>query len=202
MQFYPLCSDTFALISKMHFSQPVREELYVKDKLPRRTDFFFNNTRDAHRRQDILSGCFHFERSDDMSNIFHVPALSLDLNRKPFSLTGRQKQKLRSLIRKECCNYDSWYDECLGPCGHSGKPCMQMDADQLICRWLEHAVLPLDRDLQAEIIRDPSRKHCVRCGVWFLPGSNRALYCPTCASKVKKEHKRESARKRRERPSL
>lgn len=141
---------------------------------------------------------FTFERSDVMSNLFHVPALSLDLNRDPFPLTGRQKQKLRSLIRKECCNYDPCYAECLGPDGQSEAPCMQMDADHLICRWLEHAVLPLDPILQAEIIRDPSRKHCVRCGAWFLPGSNRALYCPTCASQVKKEHKRKTAIKRRQ----
>ena len=185
-------------MSKMHSAVPVWEELYVKDKLPLQADHLCYK-RGAHTAGQIFCPAFSLERGFFMSNIFHVPALTLDLNRSPYPLTGRQKQKIRSLIRKECCNYDSWYDECLGPEGHGGSPCKQMGNDHLICRWMEHAILPLDPALQAEIIRDPSRKHCVRCGSWFLPGSNRALYCPTCASQVKKEHKRKSARKRRER---
>ena len=127
----------------------------------------------------------------------HLPALSRDIDREPYTLTRMQRKKIRSLIQTECCNYDSWYGECLCPDGHDGTTCIQLEADRLVCRWMEHAVLPLDPELHGAIFKDPSRRHCARCGGWFLPGSGRALYCPTCASQVRKEHKKVSARKRR-----
>lgn len=127
----------------------------------------------------------------------NIPALSHNTDREPYPLSRMQKNKIWSLIRAECCNYDPCYGECLCPDGHDGTACIQLVDDHLVCRWMEHAVLLLDPALRAEIFKDPSRRHCARCGSWFLPGSGRALYCPTCASQVRKEHKKVSARKRR-----
>ena len=131
------------------------------------------------------------------SMYLNIPPLTKNAACTPYQLTGKQRKKIRSLIHKECCNYDSWYRECLGPDRADDGSCIQLGADHLACRWMEHAVLPLDPELHAKIIRNPAKKHCIRCGSWFLPGSGRALYCPSCANQVRKEHKRDSARKRR-----
>ena len=127
----------------------------------------------------------------------NVPPLSRDFEGQPLKLTAGQRKRIRSLILRECCNYDSGYKECLGPDRADDGACSQLGNDRLICRWMEHAVLPLDPELHAKIIQDPVKKHCVRCGTWFIPGSGRALYCPSCAKQIRKEHKRDSARKRR-----
>ena len=148
-------------------------------------------------REELISGKENCEMNTMCLNI---PPLSKDSLGEPYRLSGKQKKMIRSLVRKECCNYDSWYGECLGPDRAEDGSCIQLASDHLVCRWMEHAVLPLDPALCSEIVRTGDRKRCKRCGSWFFPGSNRALYCPTCAAQVRKEHKRESARKKRQKP--
>lgn len=133
-----------------------------------------------------------------MNSIYqNIPPVTKDYEGQSLRLTAGQRKRIRSLILRECCNYDSWYKECLGPDRADDDTCSQLGNDRLVCRWMEHAVLPLDPELHAKIIRDPAKKHCTRCGRWFIPGSGRALYCPSCAEQIRKEHKRNSARKRR-----
>ena len=133
-----------------------------------------------------------------MSQEMHVlPPISRDGDGKLFTLTASQRKRIRSLIRKECCNYDAEHGECLLLNDGCGCTCPQMISYQILCRWFNHAVLPADETLYAEIVRDPNRRRCASCGAAFLPGSNRAKYCPVCRRKVHRKQKTESERKRR-----
>lgn len=38
-------------------------------------------------------------------------------------------------------------------------------------------------------------QNCQRCGKGFIPGSNRAKYCPECAKRAEKENHRRRQRK-------
>lgn len=64
----------------------------------------------------------------------NIPALSHNTDREPYPLSRMQKNKIWSLIRAECCNYDPCYGECLCPDGHDGTACIQLVDDHLVCR--------------------------------------------------------------------
>ena len=99
---------------------------------------------------------------------------------------GPQLRQVRSLIRKRCCNFDGGacliFDVC--PQWHSGA---------LVCKWFRYAVLPNDPALETALLNGicPTRR-CAVCGAVFLPGSNRAKYCPRCA--VKRRQEKEAVR--------
>ena len=126
-----------------------------------------------------------------------LPPISRSGEGKLFTTTPQQRKKIRALIRKECCNYDAEHNECILLDDGEGCTCPQMISGQILCRWFNHAVLPNDSSLYAEVIRDPSRRKCVVCGTVFLPGSNSAKYCPVCRKRVHRKQKTESERKRR-----
>lgn len=130
-----------------------------------------------------------------MNHPTHVlPPISRDGSDRLFACNPKQKKKIRSLIRRECCNYDATHDVCLAL---NDSTCPQMISNQILCRWFNHAVLPAEETLFAEIIRDTPRKHCASCGKEFVPGSNRARYCLQCRRKVHRFQKTASEQKRR-----
>lgn len=110
-------------------------------------------------------------------------------------MTPTQASKIRSLVRKCCCNFnqgnclllDDGYEPCL---------CPQLITRSLICKWFREAVLPDDMQTHDEIILQQNAKICTECGARFIPGSNRARYCPDCAQRVRraKEAKRQRER--------
>ena len=110
-------------------------------------------------------------------------------------MTPTQASKIRSLVRKCCCNFnqgnclllDNGYEPCL---------CPQLITRSLICKWFREAVLPDDMQTHDEIILQQNAKICTECGARFIPGSNRARYCPDCAQRVRraKEAKRQRER--------
>ena len=57
---------------------------------------------------------------------------------------------------------------------------------ELVTTRFRAAVLPLDKELEAALFHRADRKHCSVCGAYFLPGSNRAKYCPDCAGRMKR----------------
>ena len=105
--------------------------------------------------------------------------------------TGRQLRQVRSLIRKRCCNFDG------GACLLFDDPhcniCPQWHSGALVCKWFRSAVLPNDPALETSLLNGirPTR-HCAVCGITFVPGSNRAKYCPKCA--VKRRQEKEAVR--------
>lgn len=105
----------------------------------------------------------------------------------------RQYRRARRLVH-ECCNYDC--GNCLALDDGEECVCVQSISYSLLCRWFKAAVLPLDKELEAALFHRADRKHCSVCGAYFLPGSNRAKYCPDCAVRVRRKKEAERQRKR------
>ena len=105
-----------------------------------------------------------------------------------------QHRKARRLVH-ECCNYDQ--GNCLLLDRGDGCVCVQRISYSLLCRWFQTAVLPLDHELYAMLFCKPGVKRCCLCGRLFVPRSNRAKYCPSCALRMKRHMARERKRKQR-----
>jgi hypothetical protein len=126
-----------------------------------------------------------------------LPPISTKDNGELYEITPEQKKKVKQLIRKECCNFDTELGECMVLGDGYGCRCPQMISDYILCRWFNHAVLPLEPFLYAGVLTDHGNKKCVVCGMQFLPRSNSTKYCPVCRRKVHRKQKTESERKRR-----
>ena len=126
-----------------------------------------------------------------------LPPISRDGRGKLYTLPPKQRRKAKQLIRSECCNYDAAYGECFLLDDGCGCVCPQIISSQILCRWFNHAVLPMDSSLYAELIRDPSRRKWEICEAALIPGANSAKYCPECRKRVHRKQKTESERKRR-----
>ncbi len=105
----------------------------------------------------------------------------------------QQYHTARRLVHS-CCNYD---------CGNcllldDGEECIcpQSITYSLICKWYRVAVLPLDAGLCAALLYRDRMKPCAICGSYYVPKSNRAKYCPTCAVAVRRKKEAERQRKR------
>lgn len=115
--------------------------------------------------------------------------------RKAKSLSPKQVKRVHRLVRKECCNFDN--GNCIllddgEPC-----PCPQLISCSLLCRWFSDAVLPLDRELFAELYAPEEKRRCIVCGSPFASKSNHAKYCPDCRKKITRKQAAERMRKKR-----
>ena len=68
----------------------------------------------------------------------------------------------------------------------------------LLCRWFRAAVLPQDKELETALFHRMNAKRCAVCRALFIPGSNRAKYCPECAARMKRINAAKRKRKQRE----
>ena len=112
-----------------------------------------------------------------------------------YRMTPAQRKRANALIRRECCNYAD--GNCIALDDGDACACPQKISSSVCCKWFRWAVLPLDGTLEAEIFRGKELKRCAVCGGVFVPKSNRAKYCPGCATRVHRRQKTESERKRR-----
>ena len=110
-------------------------------------------------------------------------------------MNERQRRRAKRLIRRLCANYDG--GNCLPLDDGDLCPCPQLLTPVLICKYFRAAVLPDDRELCAEIMRETSSRKCHICGAPVLSRSNAAKYCPTCALR---ERRRRDAERKRNRP--
>ena len=114
------------------------------------------------------------------------------LERKPdgslYHMTPAQRKQANALIRRECCHCDD--GNCMVLDDGDACTCPQTISYTVCCKWFLWAVLPLDKALEAEIYRGTDLKRCAVCGAAFIPCSNRAKYCPDCATGV---HRRRNA---------
>ena len=111
-------------------------------------------------------------------------------------LNEAQYRKVKKLTRRLCANNDGGCCLLLD----DGDPCVCVQAISfsLLCRYFREAVLPADRELCADIMRQhDTRKKCELCGKPFHARSNRAKYCDACA--VLAARRKACERKRRER---
>ena len=109
-------------------------------------------------------------------------------------LTPSQRSRCNRLIKRLCANYDD--GNCLVL--DDGEPCVcpQTISYSLLCRYFRNAVLPVEKELSADIFKQRTH-HCAECGTAFVPNSNRQKYCLSCSKKVHRRQKNESARKRK-----
>ena len=80
----------------------------------------------------------------------------------------RQYRRARKLVH-ECCNYIN--GNCIALDDGEECVCVQSISYSLLCRWFRATVLPQDKELETAL---------------FIPGSNRAKYCPECAARMKR----------------
>ena len=92
----------------------------------------------------------------------------------------RQYRRARRLVH-ECCNYID--GNCIALDDGEECVCVQSISYSLLCRWFRTAVLPQDKELETAL---------------FIPGSNRAKYCPECAARMKRINAAKRKRKQRE----
>lgn len=108
-------------------------------------------------------------------------------------MTYQQYRAARKLVH-QCCNYAE--GNCLALSGWDTCVCVQSISYSLLCRWFRAAVLPQDTSLCAALFYRDQMKPCAICGGSFVPKSNRAKYCPHCASVVRRKKEAERQRKR------
>ena len=91
----------------------------------------------------------------------------------PPRMTEAQLRRARRLIRSLCANCNGGncllLDDGYEPC-----PCPQMLTCSVLCRYFRAAVLPADRELQAEIMAD-SRRRCRECRRPFVPKDRKSV---------------------------
>lgn len=104
-----------------------------------------------------------------------------------------QFRTAQRLVR-ECCNYH--YGDCLLLDDGESCVCIQSISFSLLCRYFRLAVLPLDETLEAELLHKHAHGSCVRCGKAFMPKSNRAKYCSSCAVTARKSREAKRQRER------
>jgi hypothetical protein len=119
------------------------------------------------------------------------------------------KRKIQALVRDSCANYDG-DGLCLLEGSDGCRVCRYFrsnDRERNRCRYFETAVLPADPSLENEYRREldalssiaattPTHR-CARCNEPFVKRSNRAKFCDDCRAIVRRDQKREHARKRR-----
>lgn len=108
----------------------------------------------------------------------------------------QQHRRVRRLVHK-CCNYDDGF--CIALDDGEKCVCVQSISYSLICQWFRAAVLPMDKELEAALFPHLGTKQCAECGKRFVPGSNRAKYCPDCTATMKRRNATKRKRKQRAR---
>ncbi|HIY36648.1 MAG TPA: cysteine-rich VLP domain-containing protein, partial [Candidatus Paraprevotella stercorigallinarum] len=116
------------------------------------------------------------------NNLKKLPPLERKPDGSLHRMTPAQRKRANALIRRECCSYDS--GNCIVLDDGDTCICPQTISFSVCCKHFRWAVLPLDRTLEAEIFRDKDAKRCIVCRKAFVPGSNRAKYCPDYAASV------------------
>ena len=124
-----------------------------------------------------------------------LPDLERKQNGYLYQLTPSQHRKVKSIIYRECCSYED--GNCVEFDDGESHICVQCHTSSIICKWFRFAVLPLFKELEAEIFKNREVKRCVICGKQFVPKSNRSKYCQTCAVTVHRRQKTKSEQKRR-----
>ena len=98
-------------------------------------------------------------------------------------LTGRERQRIRRLVRAECANYDAEYG-CLpldSECYMFGKAF----SHGAMCIWFSNSVMPVDPELERIFIGriTPDTKPCTVCGKSF-PLNGRQAYCSDSCARI------------------
>lgn len=111
-------------------------------------------------------------------------------------LMPQQSRRTNALVKKECCNYDG--GNCILLDDGETCVCPQTISFSLLCKWFRAAVLPLDKDLYAELYAPEDKRQCAVCNSCFASSSNSVKYCPECRKRIQRRQAAERKRKQRE----
>lgn len=107
-------------------------------------------------------------------------------------MTPKQRIRANKLIRRMCANFMD------GECVCLDCECPQIISYSLLCKYFKRAVLPLDKELEAEVFNNRiSKSLCQRCGMVFTPSNNSQKYCVECRKNVCREQARLRKQKQR-----
>ena len=106
-------------------------------------------------------------------------------------LTPPQSRRVNSLAKKSCCNCDN--GKCMLLDDGEECVCPQLISYSLLCKWFQTAVLPLDKELYAELLKAEDMRRCTVCGAAFASSSNHAKYCPDCRKRITRKQAAERA---------
>lgn len=110
-----------------------------------------------------------------------------------------QLKTARKLIKKHCCNYHR--GDCAAVDWSFCNICPQWNSYSVLCKWFQKCVLPLDGNLQQEILRPQTQKRfCEICKRPYVPTGPNSKYCSSCAKDQKTKNAR--IRKARSRAQL
>lgn len=73
-------------------------------------------------------------------------------------LAPPQSRRVNSLAKKSCCNCDN--GKCMLLDDGEECVCPQLISYSLLCKWFQTAVLPLDRELHAELLKNEDMRRC------------------------------------------
>ena len=100
-------------------------------------------------------------------------------------LTPPQSRRVNSLAKKSCCNCDK--GKCLLLDDGEECVCPQLISYSLLCKWFRTAVLPLDKELYAELLKAedavlplrqaPTMRNTARIAGSVLPGNRLPSVC-------------------------
>lgn len=108
-------------------------------------------------------------------------------------LTVQQFKTVKSLVLNECTNYIN------GKCIPTGKQCLQINSKTDLCNYFEKSVLPVNKYLYSEIVRDGQgfTKKCEMCGCIFTSSAKNTRFCEECAKKQRRITSKFYARRKR-----
>ena len=86
-------------------------------------------------------------------------------------LAPPQSRRVNSLAKKSCCNCDN--GKCMLLDDGEECVCPQLISYSLLCKWFQTAVLPLDRELHAELLKNEDMRRCTVCGAAFASPTTR-----------------------------
>ncbi len=119
--------------------------------------------------------------------------------RKVIRMSAKQFTTACSIIKGQCCNYETTTGSCLALEDLEVVPCPQLLTQSLVCKYFRDVLLEdkRNKEFKAEVMGTDFRKVCCVCGQHFRALSNRAKYCAKCATKARREQERERQRRNR-----
>lgn len=114
-------------------------------------------------------------------------------------LSKEQFKKVKKLVQSTCANYSS--NECMLKRDYWDglvQGCPQMQCSTGLCKYFKECVLPVDKQLEMEILGKGYTKKCKKCKKTFMTKGRTKEYCEFCAKIVKRDKTRERVRKLRE----
>ena len=122
----------------------------------------------------------------------------MSIKPKPRELTATERGEIKLLVTKLCANFHKEYG-----CLPLESACYMLTKWWTggLCKYFQHAVLPLNPALEADLLsngQDVPRKACLVCGAVYIPTTSQAYCSDRCRKAKRREANRRYQRKHRQ----